>query len=113
MVPQCAKRFKTTGELKRHLITHKAEEERRTFPCVECDKTFKTAHGLKCHSMGAHMPEEEYPHLCPYCGKKVVLTDGFTRHVRGAYRREAVPIHTMQPEIQKQRSTANTPAQSK
>ena len=51
----CNSQFKRNDHLKRHMLIHTTEAERRNkFPCTECDKTFSLAFNLANHIQYMH-----------------------------------------------------------
>ena len=71
----CGKNFKTTAQLKLHLLVHSDE---RPLACTLCTKSFKTKVMLTVH-MRTHTKEK--PFMCDLCGQSFALKNTLTYHV--------------------------------
>ncbi|TCD67561.1 hypothetical protein EIP91_012258 [Steccherinum ochraceum] len=79
---RCGKVFKRTGDLKRHIRTHDAPED-RPWACDHCDKKFVQRTALNTH-MNIHTGER--PFVCGMIGCDAVFSDPSSR---SRHRREA------------------------
>lgn len=65
----CEKRFKSKGDLTKHMLTH--SEQERTFACEQCSKSFHHKHVLKRHMADMHGVDVVWhPCIEEGCGKR-------------------------------------------
>ncbi|XP_056152667.1 zinc finger protein ZFP2-like [Lampris incognitus] len=74
-VPECDKYFRSTTEVKRHIMQHHSSE--RPFKCEVCEKGFVRACLLTTH-MQVHSGEK--PYVCSICGKAFPQLYSMKRH---------------------------------
>lgn len=74
----CNARFNLKGSLKRHILTHHTERERK-FICETCGNSFLTKNSIITH-MRVHT--DERPYVCSYCSKAFRQIASMIRHKR-------------------------------
>ncbi|XP_067931832.1 zinc finger protein 341-like isoform X2 [Watersipora subatra] len=75
--PQCSKVYPSPRLLRRHLMSHRPEEERE-FTCDICNKAMKSEYYLKAHR---RIHTGELPYACELCGKRFNRKDKVNRHM--------------------------------
>uniref|UniRef100_UPI0037E7AE89 zinc finger protein 184-like n=1 Tax=Semicossyphus pulcher TaxID=241346 RepID=UPI0037E7AE89 len=76
-VPDCDKNFRSTSEVKRHVLIHHSTE--RPFKCDDCGKGFIKKCYLNAH---AKIHSGEKPFVCHCCGKAFPKIYSMQRHKR-------------------------------
>lgn len=76
-VPECGRGYKTTSELKRHVLFHHTTE--RPHKCDMCGKGFVRLCDLNAH---AKIHSKEKPFICHICGKAFLKAYSMFRHKR-------------------------------
>lgn len=76
-VPECEKYFRSTSEVKRHVLTSHTTE--RPYKCDVCGKGFIKMYILKTHSK---IHSGEKPFVCQICGKAFPKLYSMRRHKR-------------------------------
>lgn len=80
--PECGKRFKTNGYLKKHLAAvHRGEGK---VPCDICGKMFSSKMAVDLHKRAIHT--NEYTVFCDVCGKGFVAMHSLKQHLRTTHR---------------------------
>lgn len=66
---ECTKRFKSTGELDKHIYrVHVPVEEKPCYACEECDFSTTVLESMSKHKL-THLPDDQKPFHCQFCSK--------------------------------------------
>nr|XP_023693451.1 PR domain zinc finger protein 5 [Paramormyrops kingsleyae] len=80
--PACDKKFISTNQLKRHMITH---SEKRPYTCEVCSRSFKRLDQVTAHKI---IHSEDKPYKCKLCGKEFAHRNVYKNHKK---RRRRIP----------------------
>ncbi|XP_018588667.1 PR domain zinc finger protein 5 isoform X3 [Scleropages formosus] len=72
--PACDKKFISTNQLKRHMITH---SEKRPYTCEVCSRSFKRLDQVTAHKI---IHSEDKPYKCKLCGKEFAHRNVYKNH---------------------------------
>ncbi|XP_063057852.1 PR domain zinc finger protein 5 isoform X3 [Engraulis encrasicolus] len=72
--PACDKKFISTNQLKRHMITH---SEKRPYTCEICSRSFKRLDQAMAHKI---IHSEDKPYKCKLCGKEFAHRNVYKNH---------------------------------
>ncbi|XP_064190408.1 PR domain zinc finger protein 5 [Anguilla rostrata] len=72
--PACDKKFISSNQLKRHMITH---SEKRPYTCEVCSRSFKRLDQVTAHKI---IHSEDKPYKCKLCGKEFAHRNVYKNH---------------------------------
>ncbi|XP_046726113.1 PR domain zinc finger protein 5 isoform X2 [Silurus meridionalis] len=72
--PACDKKFISTNQLKRHMITH---SEKRPYTCEICNRSFKRLDQVTAHKI---IHSEDKPYKCKLCWKEFAHRNVYKNH---------------------------------